>query len=107
MEFTTVTTHWAEIFIAGDLDSARRVCRRYCYNVGLCVTIEPVDYVYTGGAESGVRVGLINYPRFPVTREALLETAKTLALLLMDDLHQHSFTIVTPTETFWASRRAA
>jgi len=37
-----------DIFIAGDLATAKQVCRSYCA-AGLCVTIEPVDFVYTGG----------------------------------------------------------
>lgn len=38
-----------DIFIAGDIEQAKQVCREYCYQIGLCVTIEPVAYIYTGG----------------------------------------------------------
>lgn len=74
-------------------------------DVGACVTVEPVDYVYTGGAESGVRIGFINYPRFPSPADKLRERAEALAMLLMDRLCQHSCSVVGPDETVWFSRR--
>ena len=94
-----------DIFMAGDLGRAKQVCREYCFSQGLCVTIEPADYIYTGGEEAGIRVGLINYPRFPSTEAELLEKAKTLAYRLMCHLCQLSYSIVGPRETIWFSRR--
>ena len=38
-----------DIFMAGDINIAKQVCREYCFQVGFCITIEPVDYIYTGG----------------------------------------------------------
>lgn len=94
-----------DIFLAGDIAHAKRVCREYCFEVGLCVTVEPVDYIYTGGEETGVRVGLINYPRFPATEAELFEKAKKLAGRLLGHLCQHSYSIVGPRETVWFTRR--
>jgi hypothetical protein len=94
-----------DIFMAGDIAQAKQVCREYCFEVGLCVTIEPVDYIYTGGEETGFRVGLINYPRFPSDEEALSANASGLAQRLMQKLCQHSYSIVGPRETEWFSRR--
>jgi hypothetical protein len=74
---------------------------------GACVTVEPVDYIYTGGEEAGVRVGFINYPRFPTTAAALQEKAGRLAEKLMERLCQHSYSIVGPEFTSWYSRRPA
>lgn len=96
-----------DIFIAGDLAQAKQVCREYCFDVGLCVTVEPVAYIYTGGEEAGVRVGLINYPRFPTDADSLSSKAKELADSLMERLCQHSYTIVGPDQTEWFSRRPA
>jgi hypothetical protein len=96
-----------DIFMAGDIAQAKQVCREYCFEIGLCVTIEPTTYIYTGGQEEGFRVGLINYPRFPASPEALRETAAFLAERLLDRLCQHSFSIVGPNETEWFSRRPA
>jgi len=102
---TSAPTIRFDIFIAGDIEQAKQVCRQYCLDIGLCVTVEPVTYIYTGGEESGIRVGLINYPRFPTTTTALREKAEGLADRLMDGLCQHSFSIVGPDETTWYSRR--
>jgi hypothetical protein len=100
-------TFWAHIYIAGSIEQAKEVCRKFCFDVGYCVTVEPVDYIYTGGAEAGVRVGLINYPRFSRTPAEILEIAEQFATLLRVGLCQHSYSIVTPTQTFWRSRREA
>lgn len=105
MTTTTATTIRFDIFIAGDLEQAKQVCREYCFDIGLCVTVEPVDYIYTGGEEAGVRVGLINYPRFPGTADALMARADSLAQRLMERLCQHSYSIVGQDETVWFSRR--
>jgi len=42
-------TYTAQIYIGGDIAHAKQICQSHCMAVGLCVTIEPVDYVYTGG----------------------------------------------------------
>ena len=96
-----------DIYIAGDLDQARQVCREHCMSVGLCVTVEPVTYIYTGGEESGIRIGLINYPRFPTTRDELRAKTHELADVLMHRLCQHSYSVVGPDKTEWYSRRTA
>lgn len=100
-----VKTYTAIIFIAGDYLQAKQVCREFCRR-GLCVTIEPTCYIYTGGEESGVRVGLINYPRFPSDEATIIKTALELAELLRQKLCQQSYSIVTPTKTIWESSRA-
>lgn len=105
MRQKSVPTHRFDIYIAGDIEQARQVCRQYCFEIGLCVTVEPVSYIYTGGEEAGVRVGLINYPRFPTNLDALREQSVSLGMELMHKLCQHSFSIVGPDETSWFSRR--
>lgn len=103
---TSAPTIRFDIFIAGDITQAKQVCREFCFEIGLCVTVEPLDYIYTGGEEAGVRVGLINYPRFPATEHELSGKATALADRLMRRLCQHSYSIVGPKETVWFSRRA-
>lgn len=78
-----VPTLQFSIYMAGDVAQAKQVCREHCFFVGLCVTVEPVDYIYTGGEEAGFRVGLINYPRFPTTSDDLRTKAFELADTLM------------------------
>jgi hypothetical protein len=94
-----------DIFIAGDLQQAKLVCREWCMEVGACVTVEPLDYIYTGGEEAGVRIGFINYPRFPSDAATIFGRAKDLADRLMIRLCQHSYSIVGPETTTWVSRR--
>lgn len=101
----TAKTVRVDIFIAGDLPLAKQVCREWCMEVGACVTVEPVDYIYTGGEEAGVRVGFINYPRFPSDAGDIIERAKVLADRLMYRLCRHSYSIVCPEQTIWYSRR--
>lgn len=94
-----------DIYMAGDLAQARQICREYCFKIGLCVHIELVDFIYTGGEEVGFKVGIINYPRFPVDETALHDTATALGIELMERLCQHSFSVVGAGETEWFSRR--
>lgn len=77
-----------------------RVCQEYVNNVGLCVTITPTKYIYTDGNELGVRIGLINYPRFPSTQEELENKALELGERLMKALGQKRCSVTGPDETF-------
>ena len=101
---STAPSYPVSIFLGGDAHTAHEACREFCME-GLCVTVTPTDYVYTGGAESGVIVGLINYPRFPKEPHEIEATARRLATFLMDRLHQLSCTIQTPDHTDWISNR--
>lgn len=93
------------IFIAGDYDKAVMVSQQYCDQEGFCVTVTPTKYVYSFGQESGVIIGIINYPRFPKTICQLRKHAIELAKLLRTELKQESFTIYGPKKTEWFSYR--
>ena len=94
-----------KIYIAGDINQIKQVCREFCFEVGLCVTVNPTDYIYTGGEETGAIIGLINYPRFPAKSGKIKSIAIKLALEIMQKCCQQSFTIETPNKTYWFSRR--
>lgn len=96
-----------QIWIGGDHESALEICRAYCDEVGLCVTVSPTTYAYTGGQVDGVVVGLINYGRFPSEQPAIFAHAEALALKLIDGLGQESASIQAPDKTLWISFRAA
>lgn len=98
------TTFSVRVYVSGPLAVAEQVCREYCL-VGLCVTVEPTRFIYTGGEETGVVVGLVNYPRFPSTPEQITEHAYKLAELLVVAMHQHSALVIGPKETLWMTRR--
>lgn len=94
------------IFIAGDYQLAEKICQQYCDEIGYCVTVTPTNYVYKGGQEAGVIIGLINYPRFPVSRrDEIMKHAVNLGKLLRERLNQQSFSIQNSAHTIWYSWR--
>ena len=104
MECKTTNTIWAKIFIAGPLHIIEDVCREKCFE-GLCVTVTPTKYIYTGGEETGVIIGLINYPRFPSDYSIIKGRAVAIADAIMERAYQTSYTIMMPDETIWINRR--
>ena len=97
-------THTVRIWIAGNLAQAEEICRKFCEG-GMCVSVSPVNYIYTGGEQSGVVVTFINYARFPRLPEDLNRDAIALANELLVGLHQTSFSIEYPDQTVFYSNR--
>ncbi len=103
MELST-STYNATIFIGGDFGRAIEICEEYCLK-GCCVTCERTLYIYTMGREEGVKIGLINYPRFPKTKAQIKAISLELAEKLLIGLNQGSYSIQYPDETIFKSRR--
>lgn len=103
---TYCSTFVADVCIAGDLAAARQACQEFVLE-GLCVSFAPCEYIFTGGRETGVRVGLINYARFPSTHADLFDRAVRLAEFLIERLHQSSASVVTSDQTVFLTRRAS
>lgn len=104
MSAETVT---ARVWIAGDYAAARAFTRQWCAERGACWALSPVDYIYTGGEESGLVATLIHYARFPraaPTVEIPAE-AREFGEAMMRALGQASFTIEGPDATVFVSRR--
>jgi len=99
-----VETYWARIYMAGDIGQIETVCRKFCMS-GLCVTVAPTKFIYTGGQESGAEVGLVNYPRFPSGPTDIDIKAEALAERIMMDCQQLTALVVTPDKTTWLSRK--
>lgn len=99
-------TAWARIYISGPIHVIEQACRTYCLDVGLCVTVEPTKFVYTGSEELGAVVGLINYPRSESSQQRVTERAMTLAGLILDATMQHSVLVMTPDDTTWITKRS-
>lgn len=104
----SVPTFTATIYIgnfnrdAGEAIPVRKIeeeCKAFCDEVGLCVTITPTRFIYTNGAEDGIAIGLINYPRFPSFPEAIKQRALDLAGRLKAAMKQHRVSVVFPGET--------
>lgn len=98
-------TYQVRLYLSGPIEIAKQVLRRECLREGLCITIEPTTYIYTGGEESGYVVGLLNYPRFPSTPDAISARADMIGKLLLAETSQHSYLLVTPEVTKWYSLR--
>lgn len=98
-------TYWARIYMSGPIDVAKQVLRRLVMEDGLCVTIEPTTFIYTGGEESGYVVGFVHYPRFPSSAERIRERAHSIMLTLLDETYQHSGLLVCPMLTTWVTKR--
>lgn len=94
-----------KLYLSGSYDDAIRACRQYVNDVGLCVTVERADYVYSYGMESGVVVGLLNYPRFPATKDQVYKKAEGLAIYLKRELCQSSVLIDDGETAKWLTTR--
>lgn len=100
-------TFWARIYMSGPIDVAKQAIRADCLREGLCVTIEPTTFIYTGGEEVGFVVGLVNYPRFPTAQAVIEERARGMMRLLLDATFQHSAMLMLPDRTEWITKREA
>lgn len=89
----------SERFYSERIDKCRQMCQEFVDAVGLCVTFNTTEYLYTNGSEPGIVVGLINYPRFPATPLSIKENAITLAGKLMIEMQQYRVTVVTTMDT--------
>ncbi len=105
MQTKTEKTWWAKIYLSGPITVIEQTCREDCLAEGLCVTVTPTRFIYTGGEETGAEVGLINYPRFPSDSETITSRARALAVRLLDATCQHSVLVMTPTVTEWITKR--
>ena len=83
-----------------NLDEVRSICQQYVDSIGLCVSVTQTEFIYNGGREPGVSIGLINYPRFPSDVETIQERAIMLALKLKHAFRQNRVSIVCTDKTF-------
>lgn len=97
----SVKTFYVNIHLAGDYDTCIRKCREIAYTFGFCFQVHAVDYVYTGGAEDGVMIRVINYPRFPRNEEEIKNLCIQFGSQLATEMCQKSFTIETSTDTMY------
>lgn len=98
-------SYWVKVYIAGPIDVAKQIIRKRAKEVGMCITIEPTTYMYTGGEEDGYVVGFINYARFPKSNKDIWSEAQDIANLLKDGTYQDSYTIMDPAKSIWVSDR--
>lgn len=112
METTKIKTFQATIYCGfrpgyGELlkyeedymEDAKNICRDYCNDIGLGLTIKPIEFIYKEGEEPGVEVGLINYPRFPKSEIDIKKLTILLATKLKEHFQQIRVSIVFTDET--------
>jgi len=105
MRTSTEQTFTVRIYLSGPIEVAKQILRQECMREGLCVTVEPTTFIYTGGEEAGYVVGLLNYPRFPSKPEAIRSRALNIAQLLLAGTFQHSALISDSETTEWITLR--
>ena len=107
MLWKTEPTYTVRVYMAGDIAHARQLLRREVYppNAGLCVTVEPTTFVFTGGEEAGFVLGFVNYPRFPSEPRELWARAQGIAERLIPALGQWSALLVAQDKTAWLTAR--
>jgi len=105
MKRVEVSSYPVTIFVAGT--DVEPICRTYCDEIGLCVTVTPTRYVYTSGAEDGFAIGLINYGRFPSEPASIFARAEALAVRLIEQTSGaiQSATVQAQDKTVWISAR--
>lgn len=98
-----VSSYSVTVYMAGDLADIKRALRAECFAVGLCVTVTPTTFIYTGGEESGASIGIVNYPRFPSTPDAIWSQAVALAERLIVACCQRTALVVGADRTRWVA----
>lgn len=105
----TVPTFTATIFVGlraaytnevVSLVPLRNLIQEFCDKVGLCVTVTETEFIYSGGREHGIIVGLINYPRFPRQPEDIVALAIDLGNQLRVAAKQQRVSVLTPETTY-------
>jgi len=76
-----------------NIDEVKDFLQRYTDRISLCLTVTPTTFIYKDGREDGVIIGLINYPRFPTTREKLKQTAEEIANMCKEEYKQNRVSI--------------
>jgi len=62
----------------------------------ICFSVTPTSFVHPSGAEKGVIIGLIQYPRFPKEEKELISIALDVAESLRIKFRQYRVTVGFP-----------
>lgn len=81
------------------IEDIHKWLENYCNKVKLGLTLTPTEFIYVGGYEPGVIVGLINYPRFPKPNGTIKKYSLEIAEGLMELCKQERVSVVFSDET--------
>lgn len=93
------------LYIGGSVDAAKGALAQEAALRGACWSVEPTEFVYSGGREQGVIVRQIAYARFPQSAEDAERDMLHVGHLLMERLGQGAFSVVGPLTSTFVSRR--
>lgn len=98
-------SYTVSIYCTGDKARLYAAIQETVDKMGLCVSIFPCDYLFTGGMESGYEVRLINYPRFPVSDTEMVYKANKVCETIFTVNPKGSLTMVLPHVSYFMSNR--
>ena len=64
------------------------------------VNVQDTTFIYPGGKEQGIKVSLIQYPRFIVKEGEILNNALNLACYLTKHLEQFRCTVISSSQSY-------
>jgi hypothetical protein len=97
-------SHKVEIFIAGDLAAIKHELALQAAADGMCWSVEPTEFIFTGGREVGAVIRKISYARFPSSVADDERMMLALAERLLFNLGQGSCSVVGPHNSYFLTR---
>ena len=83
-----------------DINDVYDVVYKVCQYPGNCLTVTPTRFIYKGGWEDGVVIGIINYARYPIGKMNHKYNALEIAERLKAHFKQQRVSITTPEKTY-------
>jgi len=71
-----------------------------CEKSKFAVNVQDITFIYPGGREPGVKIGLIQYPRFMVKEGEILNNALNLAAHLIEMVEQFRCTVISSDQSY-------
>ena len=93
------------LYISGCIAEIRALLAREAAERGACWSVEPTEFIYSGGREQGVVVRRIAYARFPSSADEALRDMVVLGQRIMEATGQGSFSVIGPEKSVFVSRR--
>lgn len=93
------------LYMGGSVDDVKRLLALRAAKEGACWSVEPTEFIYSGGREQGVIVRQIAYARFPSEVGSAMQDMESLGTWLASETGQGSFSVVGPVESVFVSRR--